>query len=80
MRFVDVFERMTMVKALLRGIEVALRIRFGAEGLELMPELRQIRDPALLEKILDRIETAASPDDLRRIWNRRRRSKAAKPE
>ena len=38
-------------------------MKFGAEGLELMPELREIRDHELLGKILARIETAASPDD-----------------
>ena len=55
-------------------------MKFGAEGLELMPELRQIRDHVLLGKVLDQIETAASPDDLRRVWTRKRRSKTAKPE
>jgi hypothetical protein len=80
MRFISIAERMTMVKGLLRGIEVALDLKFGAEGLELMPELRQIRDDALLEKVLARLKTAASPEDLRRIWTRKRRPKAAKPE
>ena len=37
-----------MEKGLLRGIEACLKVKFGAEGLELMPELRQIRDHALL--------------------------------
>ncbi len=80
MPFMDIFERMGMEKGLLRGIEVALKVKFGAAGLELMPELRQIQDHVLLEKIADRIETAASPDDLRRVWARKRRSKAAKSE
>jgi hypothetical protein len=80
MRFVDVFERMAIVRALLEGIESLLRVRFGAEGLELMPELREIHDPALLRKILHRAETAASPDALRRVWTRKRRPKAAKSE
>ena len=55
-------------------------MKFGAEGLELMPELREIQDHALLGKVLDRIETAASPDDLRRVWTRKRRPKAARSE
>jgi hypothetical protein len=75
MPFIDIAERMAMVKGLLRGIEVSLKVKFGAEGLELMPELRQIRDHVLLDKILDRIETADSPDDLRRVWTRKRRTK-----
>jgi hypothetical protein len=79
MPFIDIAERMIMAKGLLRGIEVCLRIKFGAEGLELLPELRQIRDHVLLEKILDKIGVASSPDDLRRIWTRKRRSKKAEP-
>ncbi len=52
----------------LRGIEVALRLKFGASALSLMPEIRAIDDSARLEKVLDTIETAATPEDLRRIW------------
>jgi hypothetical protein len=80
MPFINTFERAAMEKGLLEGIEACLRMKFGAEGLGLMPELSQIRDHELLRKILNRIETAASPDDLRRVWTRKRRSKAAKSE
>jgi hypothetical protein len=80
MRFISIAERMTMVEGLLQGIEVALDLKFGAAGLELMPELRQIRDPELLRKVLARIKAADHPDDLRRVWTRKRRSKVAKPE
>jgi hypothetical protein len=80
MPFIDIVERMGMEKGLLRGIEVSLEMKFGAEGLELMPELRQIQDHVLLDRILARIKTADSPDDLRRVWTRKRRSKAAKSE
>jgi hypothetical protein len=80
MRFISIAERMTLLEGMLRGIEVALGVKFGAAGLELMPELRQIRDPELLGKVLARIKAAASPDDLRRVWTRKRRPKAAKPE
>ncbi len=76
MPFLDLFDRMGMEKGLLVGIEVALKMKFGAAGLQLMPELRQIQDHVLLERIARRIETAASPDDLRRVWTRKRRSKA----
>jgi hypothetical protein len=78
MPFMDIFERMTLVKGLLQGIEVALDLKFGAAGLELMPELSQIRDHELLGKVLAKIKTADSPEDLRRVWTRKRRSKAAK--
>jgi hypothetical protein len=70
MPFIDGFER--------RGLE-ALRIKFGAEALELMPEIREFRDHKVLDKILARIEQAVSPDDLRRVWTRKRRPRTAKP-
>jgi hypothetical protein len=55
-------------------------LKFGAEGLELMPELRELRDYELLRKVLAKVKAADSPDDLRRVWTRKRRSKAAKSE
>jgi hypothetical protein len=79
MPFLDIYDRTAVRTYLLRGIEVGLKLKFGAEGLELMPELREIRDHVLLEKVLDRIETADSPADLRRVWTRKRRPKKAEP-
>jgi hypothetical protein len=79
MPFINTFERAGLRKGLHQGIEACLRMKFGAEGLELMPEIREIRDHVLLGKILDRIEAAASPDDLRRVWTRKRRPKKAEP-
>ena len=35
-----------------------------------MPDLRELHDHELLSRILNAIETAASPDDLRRVWTR----------
>jgi len=75
MPFMTIFERVGMEKGLLRGIESCLKLKFGDEGLKLMPELREIQDHELLDAVLDAIETAASPDELRRIWTRKRRSK-----
>jgi hypothetical protein len=69
-----------LVKGRLESLESILRVRFGAAGLELIPELREIHDPELLRKILHRAETADSPDALRRVWTRKRRPKAAKSE
>jgi hypothetical protein len=80
LRFIDIAERVNLEKAMLRGIEECLEVKFGAEGLELMPELRAIHDHELLDKILSRIKAAANPNDLRRVWTRKRRSKTAKPE
>jgi hypothetical protein len=53
----------------LRGIDAVLEVRFGTASTQLMPEIRQITDADLLEKILDAAKTIASPDDLRKLWN-----------
>ena len=55
-------------KGLINGIEVALELKFGEVGLRLLPEIRAIADEAKLEAILGAIRTAASPEDLRRVW------------
>jgi hypothetical protein len=83
MPFVTIAERIGMEKGLeegetaglLKGIEACLELKFGAAGLTLMPELREIHDPVVLEKILHAIRSAATPEDLRRVWTRKRRSK-----
>jgi hypothetical protein len=79
MPFLDIYDRIAMRDILLQAIETCLKLKFGATGLELMPELRQVRDHELLRKVLERIEAAASPADLRRVWTRKRRSKKAEP-
>ena len=72
-------ERMAIEKALLEGIEPLLDIKFGVEGLALMPEIREIRDHVLLRKILKRIRTASSPAEVRRVWTRKPRPKPTEP-
>ena len=52
----------------IEGIEAMLELRFGDPGLQLMPEIREIKDNDKLEAILRAIKTAASPEDLRRLW------------
>jgi hypothetical protein len=79
MPFITITERMALEEGLLQGIEACLKLKFGAEGRELMPELREIQDPILLGKILNAIETVASPEELRRVWKRGRRSKKGRP-
>ena len=80
MRFVNIFERMGKVSGLLEGIEAVLEVRFGAEGLEFMSELRDldIRDHVLLGKVLDRLKTAEDLDEVRRYVKRSLRAQAAK--
>ncbi|MGO9923268.1 MAG: cytosolic protein [Isosphaeraceae bacterium] len=74
MPFVTIAEQVGMGKGFLKGIEKCLKLKFGAEGLELMPEIREIQDHVLLGEILDAIETVASTEDLRKMWKRGRRS------
>ena len=70
MPFITTPERYGRAEGRSEGIEVALRLKFGASALRLMPEIRAIEDLDKLETILHAIETAASPEDLRRIWAR----------
>jgi hypothetical protein len=73
MPFIDIAERVGMEKGLLKGIEVCLKLKFGAQGLDLMPELRELQDHELLLAILEAIRTAANLDELRKVWVRKRR-------
>jgi hypothetical protein len=57
-----------LTKGRLEGLEVALELKFGEAGLALMPEIRNIADEKKLEAILRAVRSAASPDDLRRMW------------
>jgi hypothetical protein len=75
MPFVDIFDRIAMERYLLQGLEVSLKLKFGDEGLNLMPELREIHDHELLSRILNAVDAAGSPDVLRRLWTRNRRSR-----
>jgi hypothetical protein len=61
-------ERIGMEKGLLKGIEVSLEVKFGAAGLDLLPEIRPLEDGEKRAAVLDAIKTAASPEDLRKVW------------
>jgi hypothetical protein len=68
MPFITTPERVGHRRGLRQGIETVLRIRFGEEGLKLMPEIQEIHDEEKLEAILKVLETATSLDDVRRLW------------
>lgn len=68
MPFLTTPERLGLEKGLLAGIEACLKVKFGAEGSKLMPEIRALRNHEMLQTVLDAIGTAASPEDLRRVW------------
>jgi len=56
-------------QGLLRGIKMGLRLRFGAEGLRLLPEIYEIEDVDVLEAIQDGLETVKTIEELRRIYS-----------
>jgi hypothetical protein len=68
MPFMTSFERRARTEALLEGIELGLEVKFGAAGLQLMPEIKQLTDVEMLRGVLQAIKTAASPEELRRLW------------
>jgi hypothetical protein len=68
MPFITTPERVGHCRGLCKGIESVLRVRFGEQGLKLMPEIQQIYEEEKLEAILKALETAASPDEARRLW------------
>jgi hypothetical protein len=55
---------------LLAGLEVALQLRFGADGLALMPEIEAVEDVATLVAVRDALLSARSLDDIRRLLRR----------
>ena len=68
MPFVTSPERVGRRTGLRMGIESLLRVRFGDDGLRLMPEIHDIHEEEKLLAILKALETAASPDEVRRLW------------
>ena len=68
MPFITSPERYGRRVGLREGIESLLRVRFGEEGLKLMPEIHDIHEEEKLRAILKALETAASLDEVRRLW------------
>jgi hypothetical protein len=68
MPFVTSIERLAKREGMRMGIETGLKIRFGEEGLKLMPEIREIHEEETLKAILKALETAAGLDEIRKVW------------
>jgi hypothetical protein len=75
MQYITSIERLALEEGLLEGLEVILKVKFGEEGLRLLPEIRELHDHEVLRAVLQAVETATSPDDLRRVWACGRRPK-----
>ena len=68
MPFMTGADRYERREGLLMGIEAVLDVKFGAPGLALLPEIRQIKDPDVLREILQAVKQADNPEALRRVW------------
>lgn len=55
-------------KGLLSGIAMGLELRFGDEGLQLLPEIQTLDRIEILETILVAIKTVGSLEELRRVY------------
>jgi hypothetical protein len=60
---------------LLAAIELGLDLKFGAEGLQLMPEIKEITDLDVLRAVRDAIKPSRTLDEVRRVWSSKRRPK-----
>ncbi len=61
-------EALGEVRGLLSGIELALELKFGSEGLQLMPEISQITDIDTLRAIREGLRTMNSLEEIRPIY------------
>ncbi|WP_341532160.1 hypothetical protein WKK05_40060 (plasmid) [Nostoc sp. UHCC 0302] len=68
MQYMTSFERIARIESLLKGIALGLKLKFGTQGQNLLPEIELIEDVNLLESILEAIETANTVDELRSIY------------
>jgi hypothetical protein len=69
MPYITSVERIGIEKGLLEGIQLALELKFGPEGLKLLPEIRELGELDVLRAVLQAIKTATTPDELRQIWS-----------
>jgi hypothetical protein len=69
MPYITTPERVGLRRGLRMGIEALLEVRFGEEGLKLMPEIREIYEEEQLEAIVKALRTADGPEEVRRLWS-----------
>ena len=59
-----------MKQGLLDAIDLGLDLKFGEDGLNLMPEIRELDDINVLKAIRSKIKPAKSLDELRQIYQK----------
>ena len=52
-------------EGLWKAIELGLEMKFGVEGIRLMPLVKQVQDVATLQTLYERLRTAQSVDEIR---------------
>jgi hypothetical protein len=57
-------------QGLLDGITLGLELKWGTEGLRLLPEIGPIEDVYLLRAIHEGLKRASTPEELRQIYRR----------
>jgi predicted transposase YdaD len=55
-------------QGLLTAISLGLELRFGDEGLALLPDIQTVADVETLQALYTALKTVDSPDDLRQIY------------
>lgn len=55
-------------EGILKGIEALLEVKFGTEGLGILPEISQIKDLEVLEAILAGIKTKNTLEEIQEIY------------
>ena len=68
MQYVTSFERSGIRVGVLEGIGASLEIKFGSDGLSLLPEISLIEDIEQLRKILAGIKTVSTVEELRLFY------------
>lgn len=53
---------------LLQAIAFGLDVRFGNQGLRLLPVISRIEDKAMLHVVMERLKTAPDAEDLRALY------------
>jgi hypothetical protein len=56
-----------ILEGLLEGIELGIGLKFGAQGVNLMPAIRQIKDPDRLKAIKEAVKVAKTIDDIKEL-------------
>jgi hypothetical protein len=68
MPYIPSVERIGKRNGMREGIRALLKMRFGDEGLKLMPEIEEGHEEDKLRAIIDALEDGKPLDDIRGIW------------